>query len=130
MRSRRSRSVSICRSSTSTSTKPSGARAKCGFAKNCKKSEYHVVDELHGALTLSNSGLDEKAPPVLTDGTFWCIPAAAAPGEDRRISTEEAGNKATSKPAAAPSGKPKGGGGGGGRKGGALPGSGKKRGTQ
>jgi hypothetical protein len=54
------------------------------FSRNCEvwlaknyKAEYHVVDELRGAPTLSNSGLDEKAPPVLPDGTFWHPPAAA-----------------------------------------------------
>ena len=54
------------------------------FSRNCEvwlaknyKAEYHVVDEFRGAPTLSNSGLDEKAPPVLPDGTFWHPPAAA-----------------------------------------------------
>jgi hypothetical protein len=35
------------------------------------KAEYHVTDELRGAPTMANSGLDEKAPPVLMAGTFW-----------------------------------------------------------
>src|SRR5205814_9679202 len=55
------------------------------FSRSCEvwlaknyKSEYHVVDELRGAPTLSNSGLDEKAPPMNTDGSFW-HPQAAAP---------------------------------------------------
>ncbi|MFO0667863.1 MAG: hypothetical protein U0174_28175, partial [Polyangiaceae bacterium] len=39
-------------------------------AKNYK-AEYHVVDELRGAPTLANSGLDEKSPPLLIGGTFW-----------------------------------------------------------
>ena len=56
------------------------------LAKNYK-AEYHVVDELRGAPTLANSGLDEKAPPVLPDGTFW-HPAAAAP-EKTVVSSEE-----------------------------------------
>lgn len=60
------------------------------LAKNYK-AEYHVVDELRGAPTLSNSGLDEKAPPVLTDGTFW-HPQAAAP-EKTTVSSEESGDK-------------------------------------
>lgn len=47
------------------------------LAKNYK-AEYHVVDELRGAPTLSNSGLDEKAPPILVDGSFW-HPQAAGP---------------------------------------------------
>ena len=55
------------------------------FSRSCEvwlaknyKAEYHVVDELRGAPTLSNSGLDEKGPPMNTDGTFW-HPQAAAP---------------------------------------------------
>jgi len=35
------------------------------------------LDELRGAPTLSNSGLDEKSPPVLVGGSFWHPPAAA-----------------------------------------------------
>ena len=73
------------------------------LAKNYK-AEYHVVDELRGAPTLSNSGLDEKAPPVLNDGTFW-HPQAAAP--EKVAGAAEEANKGGEKPAA-------GGGGGGG----------------
>ena len=54
------------------------------FSRSCEvwlaknyKAEYHVVDELRGAPTLANSGLDEKAPPVLVGGAFWHPPAAA-----------------------------------------------------
>jgi TolA-binding protein len=43
-----------------------------GFSRSCEvwlarnyKAEYHVTDELRGAPTLANSGLDERAPPVL-----------------------------------------------------------------
>jgi tetratricopeptide (TPR) repeat protein len=72
------------------------------LAKNYK-AEYHVVDELRGAPTLSNSGLDEKAPPVLTDGTFWHPPA-----DKPEKTTVEGEGAAESKPA----GKPAGGGGG------------------
>ncbi len=90
------------------------------FSRNCEvwlaknyKSEYHVVDELRGAPTLANSGLDEKAPPVLTDGTFW-HPTAAAPekttvattessaDEDKVAKKPAAGGRAAAKPAAAP----------------------------
>jgi TolA-binding protein len=49
-----------------------------GFSRSCEvwlaknyKGEYHVVDELRGAPTMANSGLDEKAPPVLVGGGFW-----------------------------------------------------------
>jgi tetratricopeptide (TPR) repeat protein len=71
------------------------------LAKNYK-AEYHVVDELRGAPTLSNSGLDEKAPPVLPDGTFW-HPVAAAPEKTLVESTEE---KPGAKPAAGGAAKP------------------------
>jgi TolA-binding protein len=56
-----------------------------GFSRSCEvwlarnyKAEYHVTDELRGAPTNANSGLDEKAPPVLVGGAFW-HPRAAAP---------------------------------------------------
>ena len=84
------------------------------FSRNCElwlarnyKAEYHVVDELRGAPTLSNSGLDEKAPPVLTDGTFWHPPA------DKPEKTTVEGEGTSEKPGAKPAG---GGGGGGGAK--------------
>ena len=55
------------------------------FSRSCEvwlaknyKAEYHVVDELRGAPTMPNSGLDEKAPPVLVGGGFY-HPAAATP---------------------------------------------------
>ncbi len=90
------------------------------FSRNCEvwlaknyKSEYHVVDELRGAPTLSNSGLDEKAPPVLTDGTFW-HPPAAAPEKTTVSTTEEGGGAADP--------KPKAGGGGGAKPAAAKPG--------
>lgn len=100
------------------------------FSRNCEvwlaknyKSEYHVVDELRGAPTLSNSGLDEKSPPVLTDGTFWHPPAAAP--EKTVVQSED--KKDDKKDAAKPAGgnaKPAGGGGG--KQGGPLPGGKKK----
>ena len=104
------------------------------YSRNCEvwlaknyKSEYHVVDELRGAPTLSNSGLDEKAPPVLTDGTFW-HPPAAAPEKTTVSTTEEGGGAAEPKGSGKGASKPAGGGGGGAPKSGArpLPG-GKKR---
>ena len=42
-----------------------------GFSRSCVwlaknyKAEYHVVDELRGAPTMANIGLDEKAFPIL-----------------------------------------------------------------
>ncbi len=89
------------------------------LAKNYK-AEYHVVDELRGAPTLSNSGLDEKSPPVLTDGTFW-HPQAAAP--EKTVVQSDDSAKKDEKPAgggAKPAGKPAG------KQGGPLPGGKKK----
>ena len=89
------------------------------FSRNCEvwlaknyKAEYHVVDELRGAPTLSNSGLDEKAPPVLNDGTFWHPPAAAP--EKTTVSATDSGDPkkggggttSSARPAAAPKGRP------------------------
>jgi tetratricopeptide (TPR) repeat protein len=55
-----------------------------GFSRSCEvwlakyyKEQYHVVDELRGAPTMVNSGLEEKAPPVLVGGAFWHPPAAS-----------------------------------------------------
>ncbi len=53
------------------------------FSRSCEvwlarnyKAEYHVVDELRGAPTMRNSGLGEKAPPVLVGGGFYYSVAA------------------------------------------------------
>ncbi len=43
------------------------------LAKNYK-SEYHVVDEVRGASTLSNSGLGDRPPPLLIGGLVWHPP--------------------------------------------------------
>jgi len=40
------------------------------LAKNYR-SEYHVVDELRAASTLSNSALGDRPPPLLTGGLVW-----------------------------------------------------------
>jgi hypothetical protein len=40
------------------------------LAKNYK-AEYHVVDELRGAPTLSNGGLDDRPPPLILGGQLW-----------------------------------------------------------
>jgi hypothetical protein len=47
------------------------------LAKNYK-AEYHVLDELRGAPTLANSGLDDRPPPLVIGGAVW-HPAPAAP---------------------------------------------------
>jgi len=65
------------------------------------KSEYHVIDELRGAPTLSNGGLDEKSPPVFVDGTFWHPPTASAPKNTTTVTNEPESASAKS-----PAGKP------------------------
>lgn len=45
------------------------------LAKNYK-AEYHVVDELRGAPTLSNSGLEDRPPPLTLGGAVYHAPAA------------------------------------------------------
>ena len=94
------------------------------LAKNYK-AEYHVVDELRGAPTLSNSGLDDKSPPLVVGGQLW-HPANTGPA-DKAIGTATSGD--SDKPADKPAAKPAGGGGGAkprGRQGGMLPGQKKK----
>jgi hypothetical protein len=61
------------------------------------KAEYHIVDELRGAPTLSNSGLDDRPPPILVGGQLWHPPSTEKP-------TEKAGtvNEENQKPAAPP----------------------------
>ena len=61
------------------------------FSRDCEvwlaknyKAEYHVVDELRGAPTLSNSGLDDKPPPLIVGGQL------VAPGRDGGPATEKA----------------------------------------
>jgi tetratricopeptide (TPR) repeat protein len=48
------------------------------FSRDCEKwlaknykAEYHVVDELRGAPTLSNGGLDDRPPPLVIGGQLW-----------------------------------------------------------
>jgi hypothetical protein len=105
------------------------------FSRSCElwlarnyKAEYHVVDELRGAPTLSNSGLDEKAPPMNTDGTFWHPPAdkpekTVSEGEGAKDGSKEG----SSSPAAKPAGKPAAPTKPAGKQGGALPGAGGRK---
>ncbi len=51
------------------------------LAKNYK-TEYHVVDELRGAPTLSNGGLDDHPPPLIIGGQLW-HPAASGPATEK-----------------------------------------------
>ena len=48
------------------------------FSRDCEKwlaknykTEYHVVDELRGAPTLSNGGLEDRPPPLIIGGQLW-----------------------------------------------------------
>ena len=57
------------------------------FSRDCEKwlaknykTEYHVVDELRGAPTLSNGGLDDKPPPLIV-GRPALAPGAGRPGD-------------------------------------------------
>ena len=67
------------------------------LAKNYK-SEYHVVDELRGAPTLANSGLDDRPPPLVIGGAVW-HPAPTAPevkapaAEEKKDDTKSKGKK-------------------------------------
>lgn len=71
------------------------------FSRSCEvwlaknyKAEYHVVDELRGAPTLVNSGLDEDSPPLLKDGQFWhpqvVVEKSAASSEEKKDEKSDA----------------------------------------
>jgi TolA-binding protein len=64
------------------------------YSRNCEKwlsenykTEYHIIDELRGAPTLSNGGLDDRPPPLIIGARLW---HAAATGP----ATEKAGTTA------------------------------------
>jgi hypothetical protein len=61
------------------------------LAKNYK-TEYHVVDELRGAPTLSNGGLDDRPPPLIVGGQLW-HPVEHGPATEK---AEVAGETASS----------------------------------
>jgi tetratricopeptide (TPR) repeat protein len=69
------------------------------LAKNYK-TEYHVVDELRGAPTLSNGGLDDKPPPLVVGGQLWHPMASGAATEKVEIAGSEGNEEAKKKPAA------------------------------
>jgi hypothetical protein len=77
------------------------------LAKNYK-AEYHVVDELRPSPTLSNSGLDDKPPPLLVGGQAWHPAQVVAAGEKAEkadsASDSSTDDDSSKKPAAA---KPK-----------------------
>jgi hypothetical protein len=90
------------------------------FSRSCEvwlaknyKAEYHVVDEIRGAPTLSNSGLDDKPPPLVVGGQLW-HPAGTGPAD--KPSSPAAGSKdddddkpkkPTPRATAKPTGKPR-----------------------
>ena len=59
------------------------------LAKNYK-TEYHVVDELRGAPTLSNSGLEDKPPPLIMGGLLW-HPVETGPATEK-VDIVDSGN--------------------------------------
>jgi tetratricopeptide (TPR) repeat protein len=83
------------------------------FSRNCEKwlarnykTEYHIVDELRGAPTLSNGGLDDKPPPLIIGGQLW-HPASSGPSTEKVevLSTEGGGSSDAGKKTAKKKGK-------------------------
>jgi hypothetical protein len=82
------------------------------FSRDCEKwlaknykTEYHVVDEVRGAPTLSNGGLDDRPPPLIIGGQLW-HPVETGPATEH-VDVVDSGNTdsgTTKKPAAAPKG--------------------------
>ncbi len=75
------------------------------FSRSCEvwlaknyKAEFHVVDELRPSPTLSNSGLDDKPPPLLVSGQAWHPAQVVVAGEKQ----EKAGDSTSSDDDAAP----------------------------
>lgn len=59
------------------------------FSRDCEKwlarnykTEYHVVDELRGAPTLSNGGLEDRPPPLIIGGQLW-HPVESGPSTEK-----------------------------------------------
>jgi TolA-binding protein len=70
------------------------------FSRDCEKwlaknykTEYHVVDELRGAPTLSNSGLDDHPPPLIMGGQLW-HPVETGPATEK-VEVVDSGNTST-----------------------------------
>ena len=78
------------------------------YSRDCEKwlarnykTEYHVVDELRGAPTLSNGGLDDKPPPLIVGGQLW-HPVETGPATEKvEIAGEAPAEEGKKKPAAA-----------------------------
>jgi hypothetical protein len=66
------------------------------LAKNYKV-EYHVVDEIRGAPTLSNGGLEDRPPPLVVGGTLW-HPVETGPATEKAEMLDSGGG-GESKPA-------------------------------
>jgi tetratricopeptide (TPR) repeat protein len=77
------------------------------LAKNYK-TEYHVVDELRGAPTLSNGGLDDRPPPLIVGGQLW-HPVERGPATEKVEIVDSSGSGSSSSDSA-PKRKPAGGG--------------------
>ncbi len=78
------------------------------FSRDCEKwlaknykTEYHVVDELRGAPTLSNSGLDDRPPPLIMGGQLW-HPVETGPATEKVeiLDSGSSGEDTKKKPAA------------------------------
>jgi hypothetical protein len=72
------------------------------LAKNYK-TEYHVVDELRGAPTLSNGGLEDKPPPLIVGGQLW-HPVERGPATEK-VEVVDSGNTSSDSKKAAPANK-------------------------
>jgi hypothetical protein len=75
------------------------------LAKNYK-TEYHVVDELRGAPTLSNGGLDDKPPPLIAGGQLW-HPVDSGPATEKAEIIGEGGTGGGGEEKKKPAGKKK-----------------------
>jgi hypothetical protein len=80
------------------------------FSRDCEKwlaknykTEYHIVDELRGAPTLSNGGLDDRPPPIIVGGQLY-HPVESGPATEKVEVVDSSGsdnpttNKPTNKP--------------------------------
>lgn len=85
------------------------------FSRDCEKwlgknykTEYHVVDELRGAPTLSNGGLEDRPPPLIIGGKLW-HPVESGPADTKVdiVSSDNTSTDNTKKPAAGKGGKKK-----------------------
>jgi hypothetical protein len=74
------------------------------LAKNYK-TEYHIVDELRGAPTLSNGGLDDRPPPLIIGGQLW-HPVETGPATEK-VETVNSGGGGSSDDSKKPAKKKK-----------------------